>query len=226
MSPEIEHLISLQVTDREIRRLQAEIAELPKVVAAIEEKLAGTKAGLEKARAAVKTDEAAKRKYESAITDLRQKISKYRHQSLEGKTNDQYKALLHEIQFAETEIAANEDKILELMLNAEVREKEVKAAEAELKEETAEIEKEKKIAHDRTAEDEKELAEWTAKRNTARSAVDPDMLRNYDRVTKFRGSGLAEASDPKCACCSVELRPQPYEGVRSGKLICCGACRL
>ena len=55
MSPEIEHLISLQVTDREIQRLKAEIAELPKVVAAIEQKLAGTKAGLEKARAAVKT---------------------------------------------------------------------------------------------------------------------------------------------------------------------------
>ena len=47
MSPEIEHLISLQGTDREIQRLKAEIAELPKRVAAIEEKLAGTKAGLE-----------------------------------------------------------------------------------------------------------------------------------------------------------------------------------
>ena len=41
MSPEIEHLISLQRTDREIQRLKAEIAELPKRVAAIEQKLAG-----------------------------------------------------------------------------------------------------------------------------------------------------------------------------------------
>src|SRR6201984_363510 len=138
MSPEIEHLISLQGTDREIQRLRAEIAELPKRVAVIEEKLAGTKA----------PRETAKKKYESAITDLRGKISKYRDQSLEVKTNDQYKALMHEIQFAEQEIGANEDKILELMVNSETREKEVKAAEIELKEETAEIEKEKKIAHD------------------------------------------------------------------------------
>jgi hypothetical protein len=225
MSPEIEHLISLQVTDREIQRLKAEIAELPKVVAAIEEKLAGTKAGLEKARAAVKTDEAARRKYETAITDLRQKISKYRDQSLEVKTNDQYKALLHEIQFAETEIAANEDKILELMVNAEVREKEVKAAEIELKEETAEIEKEKKIAHDRTAEDEKALAEWTAKRDAARGAVDADLLRHYDRVLKFRGSGLAEVRDQKCMGCSVMLRPQIYNEIRGGKMIFCDSCQ-
>src|SRR6266516_5840568 len=143
MSPEIEHLISLQRTDREIQRLKLEIAELPKRVAVIEAKLADTKAGLEKARAAVKIDEAARRKYETAITDLRQKISKYRDQSLDVKTNEQYKALLHEIQFAEQEIRINEDRILEVMVNAEIREKDAKAAEAELKAEAAEIEKEK-----------------------------------------------------------------------------------
>src|SRR5947208_15482342 len=126
MDAEIEHLTSLQRTDREIQRLRAEIAELPKRVAFIEQKLAGTKAGLEKARAAVKTDEAARRKYETAITDLRGKISKYRDQSLDVKTNEQYKALLHEIQFAAQEIRANEDKILELMVTAEAREKQVK----------------------------------------------------------------------------------------------------
>src|ERR1700751_189255 len=198
MSPEIEHLISLQGTDREIQRLRAEIAELPKRVAVIEEKLAGTKAALEKAKAAAKADETAKKKYESAITDLRGKISKYRDQSLEVKTNDQYKALMHEIQFAEQAIGANEDKILELMVNAELREKEVKVAEAELKEETAEIEKEKASARERTAQDEKELAEWRAKRDADRSAVDEDVLRHYDRVSKFRGSGIAQVREQKC----------------------------
>jgi predicted nucleic acid-binding Zn-ribbon protein len=225
MSPEIEHLISLQIADREIQRLKAEIAELPKRVAAIEEKLAGTKAGLEKARTAVKADEAARRKYETAITDLRGKISKYRDQSLDVKTNDQYKALMHEIQFAEQEISSNEDKILELMLNSDAREKEVKAAEAELKAETAEIEKEKAIARDRTAEDQKELEAWTTKRDAARAAVDPDLLRHYDRVSKFRGTGIAEVRDQKCTGCSVVLRPQIYNEVRGGKLIYCDSCQ-
>jgi uncharacterized protein len=225
MSPEIEHLIALQHADAEIQRLKAEIAEFPKRVAAIEQKLAGTKAGLEKARAAVKTDEAAKRKFETAISDLRTKISKYRDQSLDVKTNEQYKALLHEIQFAEQEIGANEDKILELMVNAEVREKEVKAAEAELKAETAEIEREKISARERTAQDEKELAEWNAKRNGARDAVDPDLVRHYDRVLKFRGSGLAEVLNQKCMGCSVVLRPQMYNEVRGGKMLYCDSCQ-
>src|SRR6478735_12663891 len=140
MLPDIENLLKLQDTDKEIRRLQDEVAEFPKRVAVIEQKLAGTKAQLEKAQTAVKADEAARRKYDTAINDLRGKISKYRDQSLDVKTNDQYKALLHEIQFAEKDIRNQEDKILELMLNAETREKAVKAAEVEMKAESAEIE--------------------------------------------------------------------------------------
>jgi uncharacterized protein len=225
MSPEIEHLISLQHADREILRLKNEIAELPKRVAAIEQKLAGSQAALEKARAAVKNDDAARRKHETAISDLRQKISKYRDQSLEVKTNDQYKALMHEIQFAELEISAHEDKILELMVNAESREREVKAVEADLKAETAEIEQEKAAARERTAKDERELAEWAAKRDLARAAVDADLLRHYDRVLKFRGSGIAEVRDQKCVGCSVVLRPQTYNEVRSGKLVFCDSCQ-
>src|ERR1700691_6006876 len=166
---DVQNLIALQQADREILRLRKEIAAVPNRVAAIEERLAGTRAVLEKAKGAVKADEASRRKYESAISDQQQKISKYRDQSLAVKTNEQYKALLHEIQFAEQDIRANEDKILELMVNAELREKDVKAAEAELKAETKEIEKEKIQARERTAEDEKQVAEWNAKRESARS---------------------------------------------------------
>ena len=226
MLPDIENLIALQAADREILRLKEEIAALPKRVAAIEQKLAGTKAGLERAREAIKADEANRRKYESAIKDLQGKISKYRDQSLEVKTNEQYKALLHEIQFAEQDVRINEDKILELMVDAEVREKAVKAAEAELKAETAEIEKEKAAARERTAEDEKQLAEWTKKRESARSAVNADLLRQYDRVAKHRGTGISEVRDHKCLACQVMLRPQTYNEVRAGtQVLSCDSCQ-
>jgi predicted nucleic acid-binding Zn-ribbon protein len=226
MLPEIENLLQLQDADKAIRRLQDEIAELPKRVAAIEHKLANTKLQLEKAQAAVKSDEAARRKYETAITDLRGKISKYRDQSLAVKTNEQYKALLQEIQFAEKEIAENEDKILELMVNADTRDKEVKAAQVELKAETAEIEKEKEEARHRTAEDQKQLTEWRARRDQMRAGVNEDLLRHYERVSKFRGSGISEVSDHKCMACQVMLRPQTYNEVRTGQqTVVCDSCQ-
>src|SRR5262249_17643755 len=223
---DVQQLIELQQTDREILRLKEEIAASPKGVAAKEAKLAETKPALEKPKAAIKADEPARRKHEIAIQDLQQKISKYRDQSLEVKTNEQYKALLHEIQFAERDIRANEDKILELMLDAEGRERDVKAAEAELKAETAEIEQEKTAARERTAEDEKQLAEWNTRRDKARSAVGPDLLRHYDRVAKHRGTGLAEVRDQKCMGCQVMLRPQTYNEVRAGATaVVCESCQ-
>lgn len=226
MLSDIEKLLQLQLADKEIRKLQEEIAALPRRVAAIEEKLAGTKAQLEKARSAAKGDEANRKKFEAAIQDLQGKISKYRDQSLDVKTNEQYKALLHEIQFAEQEIRINEDRILEVMVNADTREKEVKAAEAELKAEMAEIEKEKEEARKITAEDQKKLAEWNAKRDGLRQVISADLLRHYERVMKFRGAGLAEVRDHKCMGCQVMLRPQTYNEVRNGEqLVVCESCQ-
>src|SRR6266576_2453020 len=226
MLSDLQNLMELQVADKEILRLKEEVAALPKRVAVIEEKLAATKAKLEKAKATAKADEVSRKKYETTIQDLQSKISKYRDQSLDVKTNEQYKALMHEIQFAEQDIRANEDKILDLMLNAEVRNKDVKAAEAELKAETAEIEKEKALARERTAEDEKQLAEWGGKRDRLRAGVDADTLRHYERVMKFRGSGLSEVRDQKCMACRVMLRPQTYNEVRTGlQTIICDSCQ-
>jgi len=225
MLPDIEKLLELQVADKEIRRLQDEVAALPKRVAVIEEKLAGTKAHLEKVRAAAKSDDANRKKFEANIKDLQGKISKYRDQSLDVKTNEQYKALLHEIEFAEAEVRLNEDRILEVMVNVDARDKEVKAAESELKAETAEIEKEKEDARRVTAEDQKKLSEWNAKRDSLRHGVSEDVLRQYERVAKFRGTGLAEVRDQKCTGCQVKLRPQTYNEVRNGeKVMICESC--
>jgi uncharacterized protein len=226
MLPDIERLLELQIADQEIRKLQEEIAELPRRISVIEQKLAGTKAHLEKARAAAKADEANKKKFEFAIQDLQGKISKYRDQSLDVKTNEQYKALLHEIQFSEQEIRINEDRILEVMVNVDAREKDVKAAEATLKAETAEIEKEKEDARRVTAEDQAKLTELNAKRDGLRHGIDPDLLRHYERVMKFRRTGLAEVRDQKCMGCQVRLRPQHYNEVFNGqKIVYCDSCQ-
>ncbi len=226
MLPDIDKLLELQAADKEIRRLREEVAALPKRVAVIEQKLAGTKAHLEKVRIASKGDEANRKKFEANIKDLQTRISKYRDQSLDVKTNDQYKALLHEIQFAEQEIRLNEDRILEVMVNADAREKEVKAAEAELKAETAEIEKEKEEVRKVTTEDQKKLSEWNGKRDALRQGISEDILRHYERVAKHRGSGLAEVRDHKCMGCQVMLRPQIYNEARNGeKVMICESCQ-
>jgi len=225
MNSDLTNLIELQKADAEIARLNAEVAALPKIVVAIEQKLASSQARADQAKTALKADEMARRKHESDIEALRQKISKYRDQMLSVKTNQEYQALGHEITFAEQGIAKFEDKILETMVDADSKNADLKRAEGDLKAHTAEIEKEKAIARERTAEDEKLLAEWKQRRDGLRTAVDADTLRHYDRVLKFRGSALAEALDHRCAACQVLLRPQVYNDLRSTeKFITCDSC--
>lgn len=225
MNADLAKLIELQKADAEIARLNAEIASLPKIVAAIEQKLAGSKDRAEKAKAALKADEQARRKHEMDIESLRQKISKYRDQMLSVKTNQEYQALGNEVTFAEQQIGKLEDMILETMVDADSKNADLKRAEADLKAHTAEIEKEKAVARERSTQDEKELAEWKAKRESLRKSVSPDILSHYDRVLKFRGSAIAEARNQKCMACQVMLRPQVYNTLRSSdELITCDSC--
>jgi uncharacterized protein len=225
MNADLEKLIELEKADREIARLTEEVATLPKRVAAIEEKLADDKAAVEHAKAAIKNNEAGRRKLEADIQTAQQKIIKYRAQSSGVKTNEEYRALMNEVEFAEKEISGYEDKILELMIGLEAEEKALKTAEAQMKQETAEIEKEKADVRARTAEDEKLLAELSAKRNQLREGVDDSSLAHYDRVMRQRKSAIAEARGQKCLACFVMIRPQTWEEIRTNsQIITCSSC--
>ncbi len=227
MHPDLQKLIELQQIDFRMATLRAEIAALPKEVARIEAKLADSKAALEAAQAALKADDAARRKHESNIKDQQEKISKYRDQSLKVKTNQEYKALLSEIEQADDEIARLEDKVLEIMVAADVRKATLKQAEATLKADTAENEKEKEHARSQTAEDEQQLAELSAQRKELRTGIGDDTLRHYDRVLKLRGSALAAVHDNQmCSVCRVILRPQVYQDVMKGEeILACDSCQ-
>ncbi len=227
MTSDLQNLIELQQVDSQIAALRAEIAALPKHVAEIEAKLAGSKAKVEAALAAGKADEAARRKHESDIQDQQQKISKYRDQSLHVKTNDEYRALMHEIKFAEDKIAASEDKILEIMVAADTRKESLKQAESQLKADTAENDREKEEARQRTAIDEKALAELTVRRNELRAGVSENALRHYDHVLKVRGTALAAVYDnEQCGACSVLLRPQVFQEVMTNEqFMTCDYCK-
>lgn len=225
MNPDLAKLIELQQVEGEIARLNEEISALPKRVQAIEAKLADARSRVEGAQAAIKADEVARRKCESEIQGQNERISKLRDQSLAVKTNDQYRALMNEVSFAEQEIRKLEDKILEAMLDVDAKQQQLKTAQQELKEETAEIEQEKAEALAKTADAEARLASARSRQHELRSATVPELLAHYERVARRRGTGLAEAREQRCTACQVLLRPQVFNELRQGSsTIQCDSC--
>src|SRR5689334_22253183 len=196
MPPDLKLLIHLQVLDTRLGELAREIAALPKHVAEIEKKLVSHERKLEADRAALAANQKERKKCEGDIQMQEQKISKLKDQMVAAKTNEQYRAFQHEIEFCEKEIRKFEDRILELMGESEPLDKNVKAAEVALKVEKAPVEAEKNQARERTAADQKAQGELQTERTSIAKEMTPAAYQNYERVRKGRkGIAIAEVVD-------------------------------
>ena len=227
MHSDLKLVVRLQEIDNRLADLTREITALPKHIAEIEKKLVSHARKLEADRAALGANQKERKKCEGDIQVQEQKISKLKDQMLQAKTNEQYRAFQHEIEFCEAEIRKAEDRILELMGESEPLDKNVKAAEAALKAERAEVEAEKQQARERTAVDQEAANELHQERANIVAQVTPPTYQTYERARKARrGIGVAEALDGRCSACQMALRPQFAQDLKRGdKVMSCESCQ-
>lgn len=209
MSPDIRLLLSIQALDDTLAGLDTEIETIPKRIGGIEKKLQARLAELKTDKEALARNQKRTRDLDGEIEIHHSKISKLKGQLLDAKTNEQYRALQHEIEFNEAAIRKAEDEQLALMEQAEQLSANVHNADAALKAEEASVKAER-------AEAEKLLAELKASRNDTlaeRQALlvqlSKDVLRNYENM-KHRGRRkvVAEVDATTCGACHVTVRLQ------------------
>ncbi len=226
MHPDTHLVIQLQSLDQKIAALEKEVAALPKHIATIEKALESHNRRLEADRAALAANQKDRKKLEGDIGVHQQKISKLKDQMLGAKTNEQYRAFQHEIEFVEKEIRKAEDRILELMSEAEPLDANVKKAETALKQEKVVVEDEKARARKRTAEDQDFLKQHQAQRAEAVAKLPKQTVTLYDRIrAKSGGVAIAEVVDSRCQACQITIRPQYLQDLRKGTdLLRCEQC--
>jgi uncharacterized protein len=226
MLPDLQLAVRLQELDNRLTELTREIAALPRHIAEIEKKLESHERKLEADRAALSANQKDRKNMEGEIQLQEQKISKLRDQMLEAKTNEQYRAFQHEIEFCDKEIRQAEDRILDLMAESEPLDRNVKAAEAALKEEKKQVEAEKQQAMARTAEDEKAVAQLRQERSQIVAGMTANLYRRYESVRKARrGVAVAEAVDGRCDACHMAMRLQFFQDLKKGdQVMRCESC--
>jgi predicted nucleic acid-binding Zn-ribbon protein len=226
MTAEMEQVTSLQSLDLRIAELEREVATLPKHIAQIERALDSHLRKLEADRAALAANQKERKQLEDDVKVENQKISKLRDQMLGAKTNEQYRAFQHEIAFCEQAIRKAEDRILDLMAEAEPLDGNVKKAESALKEEKRQVDAEKTVAQERTAADSQQLEQLRSERKKLVAGLKPQLYSSYERIRKkWHGHAVAEASDGRCSACQIVLRPQFFQDLRnSGELLFCESC--
>jgi predicted nucleic acid-binding Zn-ribbon protein len=225
MNPDLEKLVRLHRAESEMKRVETEIAGIPRLREDLEARLAAERFRLEAARAALDASQKARKAHEAAVQELEAKRSKYKGQLMEVKTNKEYTAVLHEIESVEREVRAREDQILEEMERSEALAQDVKREEAAYEGVEGEVKAERAEVDAREARLGAEARRAAAERDEAQTTVPEEALGRYQRVLKLRGTGVSEARDGMCQTCHVKLRLQVWADVRRNEaLIECDSC--
>lgn len=211
----LKNLLELQEVDTRLNAIRAKLATFPKRLAEVERRVAAGRAELEKSRESHTKALKDRKRYELDVEQWKEKVRKYKDQSFQVKTNEAFKALQHEIEMGEAEIAKSEDRLLEEMVSGEQFDRQVKTAEKAFKEieesaraERASIEAEKAAA-------EKERSAQEAERATVVAAIPEDLLDHYHRIAKKHGGvAIAEVRNEACTACGARIRPHVFEDLR------------
>jgi uncharacterized protein len=229
MHKDVAIALQLQTIDHRIADLRREIATLPRQIAEIENALVSRMKRLELDKAALAANQRERKRLDGEVAAHQQKISKLRDQMLLAKTNDQYRAFQHEIDFGESSIRKSEDQTLDLMGEAEALEKNVRTAEVSLAAEKKVVLAQRAKAQARTAEDKVELAKAETEHATHARQLSAPMLAYYQRLRSRyykEGDVVAEAKNSMCQACMMLMRPQYFQDVKAGEQVLnCENCR-
>jgi predicted nucleic acid-binding Zn-ribbon protein len=226
MHPDLEHLIQLQDVDSAAEKARRRIADMPAAVAALDARIAERMNAAAVVKERIAASQASRREIEKELAAVQGRLSKYKGQLMEVKTNKEYQAMQKEMSVAEQDVRGHEDRLLDRMEEAETLAAELKKEEAALKAEQTEVAGLRQQLETGRAAAEAELQRTFAQRATLAGQLSRDTMMLYERVAHGRkGLAVAEARDGLCTVCHVRLRPQVFNEVRrNDSVIQCDSC--
>lgn len=215
MLPDLERLIALQRIETDRAGVARVVHEVPQRQAALDERAAGSRAAFEEAKGRHAAVATAKREAEKEMAAAEARLSKFRDQQQNVKTNKEYQAMLHEIDTAKADVDKWQEQVLIKMDEVDEAAASFKTAEASLKSVEGEIAEAKRALDAERGEAESKLAGLDAERaKVAATIEDPRALIIFDGHVKHRRTAVVQAVDGLCTECRVRLRPQVFSEIR------------
>jgi predicted nucleic acid-binding Zn-ribbon protein len=227
LDPLIRTLVRFQELSLEVARLDARLSQIPAEIKAIDEEQRAAAASVARAKGSVAEAQKRKRDHERELQDLEGKISKYNDQSRDVKTNEQYRAIMHEIENVREQIGQVEEKILFAMEDIDSHEGVVREEEKSVNARKGEFDARRSTLSSEKEEVSRDRNRAAAERDVAARDVPPDAMEIYNRMARMRsGVAMARARDERCSGCNVRVRPQVFADVRkNNQIIQCESCK-
>lgn len=206
MLPEVEKLLRVQHHDQKIKSIDKELAGIPVEAEDIRDRLVADQRAVEAAKGELQQTEVAIKNLELDVSTRRTTIGKLKVQQFETRKNEEYQRMGVEIERYAAEIAALEDREMELMEKADAQKKALEQARARLAEKEVEVKEELedleslavKLKSDRSAE--------LAERARLGEGIDSAVLDNYHRLFKSKnGIAVAGLVDEVCQGCHMKV---------------------
>jgi len=143
MHADIERLIALQEIDSSIRDAEQKLGAEAARIQALDSRLTWASAEVVAAKERIAQNVATRRDIEKDVALHQGRLSKFREQGMNVKTNQEYQAIQHEIAFAQNEIKGHEDRMLERMMELDELNGALSLAETELASTQKSVESEK-----------------------------------------------------------------------------------
>ena len=227
MHPDLERVIRLQQIEDAGERARKAIADEPVRQQEFEAKLATAQKALDDEKARLAANQATRRDIEKDLAMQQGRLSKFKGQLMEVKTNREYQAMQHEIETAQREIGKLEDLLLERMLEFDEVTQHVKSAEKAFAAEKTTIEAERTALAAHLTEAQASLARASTDRAALMAEISPAVAAIFERVMKYRGvAAVATVQDGRCSVCGVRMRHQAHNDLRRNEIIFqCESCQ-
>ena len=227
MLPDLERLIRLQQLETAVATARQSIEAFPAKREALETSLAEHTGQLDAAEQRLAENKAARRDVEKEAAGVEKRLATSRDHSMAVKTNKELWAIQAEIERANTDLRRFEDRILELMIEADDLTSSIAAARQALAEEQAAVGEEQRRLEQERERHRAQVARHARDREEIVSGLSPRLPEMFDTLMRGRkGIAVSEVHDGRCRSCQVRLRPQLYNDVRlNQRLIQCETCQ-
>lgn len=227
MLPDLERLIQLQDIESRAAVAQKAVAEAPGRIAALDALLQSATATLASAKQALADNQTHRRAIDNDLIAAQQRQNKYKEQLMAVKTNDEFRAMQHQIETVGAEVGQHEERVLVNMMEADEINAAIKKAEAALKAAQAKVAAERAAIESEVTAHEAAVAECNAARERVVAALDnKGVIDTFQRIAKVRGTAVARAADERCTICQVRLRPAVFAEVRKNEsIVQCDSCQ-
>jgi hypothetical protein len=219
-------LLSLQKLDNKLSASRQRKKEIPERIQTMEHAFEEEKRRLEEHRQRLKEATLKQRQLEKRLLEGAEERKKKQKRLLEVKTNEEYKALLKEIDYAREADSGTEDEVLALLEEIDTLEKTLTEEERSTREKERGLREEKGRLELEAAEVDRENEILQRERKRVAAELDPAVLEDYEKIRARRaGQAVVTVHKEVCPGCHMHVPPQTInEVLQTGEIRHCPFC--